>query len=99
MKASSISVNEAAPAVAAALTVAATCSAFAAGSSVRCRSRSKRSASQRRSAWGRSWSLPIPGAISSMRLRVHHLDLTRGFMEADGNLYSIDLVMGAVMSR
>jgi hypothetical protein len=33
------------------------------------------------------------------RLRVHHLDLTRRFMEADGNLYSIDLVMAAVMSR
>ncbi len=33
------------------------------------------------------------------RLRVHHLDLTRRFMEADGNLYSIDLVIGAVMSR
>jgi len=27
------------------------------------------------------------------------LDLTRRFIEADGNLYSIDLVMGAVMSR
>lgn len=33
------------------------------------------------------------------RLRVHHLDLTRRFMEADGSLYSIDLVMMAVMSR
>jgi hypothetical protein len=33
------------------------------------------------------------------RLRVHHLDLTRRFLEIDGNLYSIDLVMAAVMSR
>lgn len=34
------------------------------------------------------------------RLRVHHLDLTRRFLQAaEGNVYTIDLVMGAAMSR
>jgi hypothetical protein len=33
------------------------------------------------------------------RLRVHHLDLAKRFLEADGNIYSIDLVMAAAVSR